>query len=169
VSPSLEARLFRWRINLFPAYRGTGGRVTYVSPDFREIRIKLPLNWRTRNLVGTTFGGSLYGAVDPFYMMILIRALGPEYTVWDKAASVRFRRPGRATLFARCVVTDEEVETIESLLRSEPKIDRVYEIELVDADGVVHAVVKKVIHVRRRAMDLKPTRTGTRRAPSNES
>ncbi len=76
-------RLFRGRsrrsiFNWFPAFRGTGGRVTHVADDFREIRLALPLNWRTRNYVGTIFGGSLYAAVDSFYMIMLIQTLGPE-------------------------------------------------------------------------------------------
>src|SRR5215475_5393241 len=99
----------RWMFNLFPAYRGTGGRVTYIAADFREVRVKLPLSWRTRNYVGTIFGGSLYGAVDPVYMIMLIRILGPGWTVWDKAATIHFRRPGRETLFARFVLGDEEI------------------------------------------------------------
>lgn len=51
----------RWYFNFFPAYRGTGARVTYISGTWNEIRIKLPLNWRTRNYVGTICGGSIYG------------------------------------------------------------------------------------------------------------
>lgn len=43
-----------------------------------EVRIRLPLSRRTRNYVGTIFGGSLYGALDPIYMIMLIKALGPE-------------------------------------------------------------------------------------------
>jgi hypothetical protein len=73
---SLKTRFLRWRFNFFPAYRGTGARLTYIADDFHEIRTKLPLNWRTRNYVGTTFGGSLYGAVDPLYMVMLIKILG---------------------------------------------------------------------------------------------
>lgn len=80
---SWKTRLNRWGFNFFPAYRGTGGRVEYIAGDWREIRIRLPLNWRTRNYVGTIFGGSLYGAVDPLYMIMLIRNLGDEYVVWD--------------------------------------------------------------------------------------
>src|ERR1700727_1576187 len=93
----------RLAFNLFPAFRGTGGRVTFVSNDFREIRVRLPLNWRTRNYVGTIFGGSLYGAADPFFMIMLIEILGPDYLVWDKAGAIRFRKPGRSTLHARFV------------------------------------------------------------------
>jgi acyl-coenzyme A thioesterase PaaI-like protein len=93
-----RSRSYRWFFNWFPAYRGTGARITYIAGDWSEIRIRLPLSWRTRNYVGTIFGGSMYGAIDPMYMMMLIKTLGPDYVVWDKAATIRFRRPGREPL-----------------------------------------------------------------------
>jgi len=136
--------------NLFPAFRGTGGRVTDISDDFRSVDVALPLNWRTRNYVGTIFGGSLYGAVDPFYMIMLLQTLGPGYEVWDKFASIRFRRPGRSTLFARFRLPAEETDEIRRLLETAPSVDRVYPIELADAAGVIHAIVEKTIFIRRR-------------------
>ena len=68
MTESLKTRLFRWWFNFFPAYRRTGGRITYIAGDLHEIRVKLPLNWKTRNYVGSIFGGSMYGAIDPIYM-----------------------------------------------------------------------------------------------------
>lgn len=147
---SLRTRLQRWGFNWFPAYRGTGGRITYISRDWREIRIRLPLGWRTRNYVGSIFGGSMYGAVDPIYMVMLIRNLGREYVVWDKSASIRFRRPGRTTLYARFLLDEAELDAIRGALADAPAVDRTYTVELVDADGVVHATVEKVIHIRRK-------------------
>ena len=147
---SARTRLLRWGFNLFPAYRGTGARVTYVAHDFREVRVRLPLSWRTRNYVGTTFGGSMYGAVDPIYMVMLIRTLGSEYVVWDRAASIRFRKPGRSTLFARFVLDEAELEAIRAATADGEPTDRSYRVELVDAAGVVHAEVEKTIYVRRK-------------------
>ena len=98
MAESLKTRLVRWRFNFLPAYRRTGARITYVAADWREVRIKLPLNWSTRNYVGTTFGGSMYAAVDPVYMIMLIMLLGPHYIVWDKAAAIRFKKPARSTM-----------------------------------------------------------------------
>lgn len=139
-----------WKINLFPAYRGTGGRLVSIADDWSEVRVKLRLTRRTRNYVGTLFGGSLYGAVDPIYMLMLIRRLGPEYVVWDKSASIRFRRPGRGTLYATFRLDDEELAAVRAAVAAEGKVDRVYVVELVDADGVVHATVEKTIYVARR-------------------
>ena len=146
---TLRTRLTRLAYTyLFPAYRGTGGRISYISHDWREVRVTIPLSRRTRNYVGTIFGGSMYGAVDPIYMVMLIKALGPGYIVWDKAATIRFRKPGRSTLHATFTVGDEELDAIRAALRTERSIDRTYRIELVDASGAVHAEVEKVIHIR---------------------
>lgn len=149
MSESLRTRITRWGFNLHPAYRGTGGRVAYIASDWREIRVRVPLSRRTRNLVGTIFGGSMYGAVDPIYMVMLIRLLGPGYVVWDKAASIRFRRPGRSTLHARFVIGDAELRAIRAGLDDAPAVDRTYAVDLVDDAGEVHASIQKVIHVRR--------------------
>jgi acyl-coenzyme A thioesterase PaaI-like protein len=150
VPESWASRFFRWRFNLFPAYRGTGGRVTYIAADLSEVRIRLPLNWRTRNYVGTIFGGSLYGALDPIYMLMLLKLLGREYVVWDKTASIRFRRPGRETLYATFRMPAEELDGIRAAVAASGKTEREYTVELVSASGEVHAICQKVISVRRR-------------------
>lgn len=153
MTESLRTRMTRLAFNFFPAYRGTGARITYIAGDWREVRIELPLRLRTRNYVGTIFGGSMYGAVDPIYMVMLIRNLGPEYVVWDKSASIRFRRPGRSTLHARFTLDQAELDAIRAALETERSVDRTYAVELVDREGVVHAQVEKVIHVRRKRDD----------------
>ncbi len=150
---SWETRLFRWGFNLFPAVRGTGQWITYVASDWREVRVKLPLSWRTRNYVGTTFGGSLYGAADPHYMIMLIKILGPDYVVWDKAASIRFKKPGRSTLTARFVISQDEIETIKGLTASQPSVDRVYTVDLADDAGVICATVEKTVYIRRKVTE----------------
>lgn len=147
---SLRTFLFRLFFNFWPCYRGTGGRVTFIAADWSEVRVRLPLSWRTRNYVGTIYGGSIYAAVDPFYMLMLIHRLGPGYEVWDKAATVRFRKPGRTTLDARMAIPEGEEAAIREALEGARSVDRTYRVELVDKDGVVHAEVDKVVYVRLR-------------------
>ena len=87
----------------------------YIASDWREVRVEIPLSWRTRNYVGTIYGGSMYGAVDPIYMLMLMKILGPQYVVWDKAAKIRFRKPGRDSLFAAFEIGDDELREIKQL------------------------------------------------------
>jgi uncharacterized protein DUF4442 len=146
---SFDSRLMRWKFNIFPAYRGTGGRVKYIAADFREVRVALPLSFRTRNAVGTIFGGSMYAAVDPVYMIMLMRNLGRGYVVWDKAATIRFRRPGRTTLFATFRLDQEEIDAIHAATAGGEPLNRTYNVDLVDAEGVPHATVEKIIYIKR--------------------
>ena len=147
---SFRTRAFRWMTNLWPCYRGTGGKVTFVSADWSEIRVKLRLSWRTRNYVGTIFGGSLYASVDPFFMLMLLKRLGPDFIVWDKAASIRFRKPGKTTLTAVMRVDDAELAEVRRLMETETKIDRNYRIDLMDTEGVIHAEVDKIVQIRQK-------------------
>ena len=147
---SWQSRWMRWKWAFFPPWRGTGARVTYIASDYREVRVELPLSWRTRNYVGTIFGGSLYASTDPVYMIQLMQILGRGYVVWDKAAMIRFRKPGRTTLTATFRIDDAEVDTIRQLTENGEPVDRVYHVDLVDRDGVVHASVEKTIYIRKR-------------------
>jgi acyl-coenzyme A thioesterase PaaI-like protein len=150
VAESLRSRLVRWGFNWFPAFRRTGGRLVYVADDWHEVRVKLPLNWTTRNYVGTMFGGSLYAATDGQYMVMLIKLLGSDYIVWDKGASIRYRKPCRTTVYATFVIDEREIDAIRALLVSEPKIDRQYQVDWADREGTIYATVETTIHIRRK-------------------
>ncbi|HEY8559598.1 MAG TPA: DUF4442 domain-containing protein [Pyrinomonadaceae bacterium] len=150
---SFASKIDRWKFNFFPAYRGTGARVTYIAGDYREMRVKIPLSWRTRNYVGTIYGGSLYGGIDPIYMLMLIKTLGENYIVWDKAARIRFKRPGKNALYADFLLTEEELNEIKTLLETHKSVDRIYNVELKDENGKVHCLVEKTLYIAKK--DLK--------------
>lgn len=147
---SRKTRWMRFKFNLIPAYRGTGAHVDYIAEDWREVRVSLPLSWRSRNYVGTIFGGSMYGTLDPVFMLMLLHLLGRDYIVWDKRATIRFRKPGRTKLFATFRIDDAELEAIRSATANGEPVDRTYHVDLVDRDGVPHCSVEKVIYVKRK-------------------
>lgn len=138
----------RWAFNWFPAYRGTGARVEYIAADWTEIRVRLPLSWRTRNYVGTIFGGSLYGAIDPMYMLMFIHQLGPDFVVWDKAATIRFLKPGRTTLRATFSLDADTIESVRAEVMRSGRLDRDFSVALVDEAGVPHAAFTKTLYFR---------------------
>lgn len=154
---SLATKIDRIKFNFFPAYRGTGARVVYIAEDYREIRVKIPLSWRTRNYVGTIYGGSIYAGIDPIYMLMLIKNLGRDYVVWDKAAKIRFKRPGRETLFAEFLLTEAELSEIKTLLETGKSVDRIYTVKLADENGKVHAVIEKTLYIAKKTTNTKNT------------
>ena len=145
--PRWQAWIMKAGFNFHPAFRGTGGRVEYVSPQLNHIRIRLPLTWRTRNVVGSIYGGSLFAITDGPHPSMLMVALGTDVIVWDKAATIRYRKPGFSTLTADFRIEDEEVSTIRQLLAEEGETDRTYAVEIKDAGGHVHAIVERTVYI----------------------
>lgn len=92
----------------------------------------------------------MYGAVDPLYMVMLIKILGNDYVVWDKAATIRFKRPGRETLYAEFKIAPDEVGEIKDELTRNKSTERIYVIKLVNKSGKVHAEVEKKIYIASR-------------------
>ncbi|MBS1191697.1 MAG: hypothetical protein H6R10_3489 [Rhodocyclaceae bacterium] len=145
--PKWRARMVKMGFNFHPAFRGTGGRVVYVAPDLSHIRIRLPLTWRTKNIVGSIYGGSLFAVTDGAHPMMIMAALGRDVIVWDKAASIRYRKPGFSTLYADFVLPGEEVAAIRAALAERGEIDRTYVVELKDRHGVIHSVVERTVYI----------------------
>ena len=103
-----------------------------------------------RNYVGTHFGGSLFSMADPFFMIMLIEQLGPGYTVWDKAGTIRFRRPGRGKVRARFEIPPERLEEIRRAADAGGKVEPTFSVSILDAQGEVVAEVEKLLSVRRK-------------------
>jgi acyl-coenzyme A thioesterase PaaI-like protein len=140
----------RLAFNLWPPLLGAGIRVKRLAPDWREADVEMRLRYWNKNYVGTHYGGSLYSMVDPFYMLMLIENLGPDYIVWDKAASIRFRRPGRGTVRAQFRLVQEQLDEIKKALEASEKIERTFAVEVKDDSGTVIAQVEKLLHIRRK-------------------
>lgn len=153
----LLKRLFKQNLklmfNLWPPLMGAGIRIKRIQPDWKEIEVEMKLRRWNANYVGTHYGGSLYSIADPFYMVMFIEILGRDYIVWDKSASIRFRRPGRGTVFAKFRITDEQIAEIRETLKTEEKIDREFSVDVKSAEGEIIAEVKKLLQFRKKKSD----------------
>jgi len=145
-------RHIRFWINLWPPFLGSGIRVTRLDADWRAIDVEMKMRFWNRNYVGTHYGGSLYSMTDPFYMLMLIENLGREYVVWDKAASIRFRRPGKGRVTAEFRITEQQLEDIRRQLQTIDKIEPMFAVEVKDESGEVVTVVEKLVQVRRKSL-----------------
>lgn len=147
LSPAWRARMVRLGFNFHPAFRGTGGRVVHVAQDLRHIRVRLPLSWKTKNIVGSLYGGSLFAITDGAHPMMLMAALGEGYIVWDKAASIRYKKPGYSALYADFHLSSEALDEIRAALAESPALERTFLVELKDEQGVVHTVVERTVYI----------------------
>lgn len=135
-------------INWYPPLLGAGIRSRSV--DERTIDVEMKLTALNRNIVGVHFGGSLYAMCDPWFMLILMRALGKEYIVWDKAAGIRFVSPGRGTVRAHFHIPQARVDEIRAAADQNSKVEPTFTADVLDAQGNVVAQVEKLLYVRRK-------------------
>lgn len=143
-------RLFRWVMTWFPPYWGTGIRVAHVGPDFSRIVVEMGATALNRNAFGTHFGGSLYAMCDPFYCLMLVARLGPDYVVWDQAAQIEFVKPGRGRVRAVFEWSEAQIADIQAQAASGGKVLPQREVLVTDADGDVVARIRKTLYVRKR-------------------
>ncbi len=143
---SFWIRLRERFINFYPPLLGAGIRARRI--DEFTIHVERKLTVLNRNIVGTHFGGSLYSMCDPWFMLILMRVLGTDYIVWDKAASIRFVTPGRGKMKAVFHIPQERVDEIRAAADRGEKIEPTFSVDVLDEQGQVVAHVEKLLYVR---------------------
>ena len=146
--------LLRW-MGFWPPFFGAGIRVTHVAKDLRHVAVRLDLRWWNANYVGTAFGGSLFAMTDPYYMLMLIEHLGTEFVVWDKAASIRYRRPGRTAVTAEFTLTEERLAEIRATAATRDKFDALFTVVIKDKKGDTIAEVEKTLSIQKKARTAK--------------
>ncbi len=138
-------------INFYGPFLGAGVKLEKMSPDFREAFVSMKLTFYNKNYMGTQFGGSLYAMTDPWYMLMLIKNLGNGYIVWDKAATINFRKPGKGKVTAHFHLKDDHLEEIRATLVTQNKMDYIFKVEIKDTEGKLIAEVDKVLYIRKKS------------------
>ncbi|MFV9549564.1 DUF4442 domain-containing protein [Algibacter sp. PT7-4] len=142
-----DAQIYKYGFNWSPMYKRSTGKVTNVSANLHYVKIKIPLSWKNKNYVGSIFGGSMLSATDPIYMIQLINILGNDYVVWDKSATINYKRPGKEDVFCEFTFSPEEIISIKKDVKSKGEINIVKTPNIVNKQGVVIAELSKTIYV----------------------
>jgi acyl-coenzyme A thioesterase PaaI-like protein len=147
-----HATKLRWWINLWPPNLAAGIRVLRLDADYRHARVRLGRYWFNRNYVGTHFGGSLFAMTDPWWMIMMLRNLGPDYIVWDKSAAIDFVKAVREPVYAEFVLDAATVDAVRAVADREGKALHWFQVDVKTADGTLVARVRKQVHVRRKRL-----------------
>ncbi len=147
----LRQRFLEKAINFYGPFLGAGVKLKELSKDYRYAKVTMPLTFYNKNYMGTQFGGSLYAMVDPWYMLMLIKNLGENYIVWDKEATIRFKKPGKGKVTAEFVLTQEIIDEIKLHVGDHTKMNYIFKVEIKDESGALICEVDKVVYIRRKA------------------
>lgn len=134
--------------NFWPPFLFSGIKIEKQSPDFRHVVVRLKFRFYNANYVRTQFGGTIFMMTDPFYMIMLIKNLGRDYLVWDKAATIRYLKPGKTDLTAEFTLSDEEIEKIRAQVKENGRIDWTKQVEIKNAQHEVIATVDRTLNIR---------------------
>lgn len=145
---SLSARKLKFLLNCWPPLWGAGIRVDTISEDYMTARAHMKLRWYNRNFVGTHYGGSLYSMSDPFYMLMLLHLLGPEYYVWDIGGKIDYLKPGKDKVIAEFKLTTEILERIKAKTQSGKKYVEAFPVDIVDTSGTIIAKIERQLYFK---------------------
>lgn len=146
----LRQKFLEKAINFYGPFVGAGVKLEKMTKDYRYAKVSMKLTFYNKNYMGTQFGGSLYSMVDPWYMLMLIKNLGKDYIVWDKGATIQFKKPGRGKVSAEFKLTQEMIDEIKSHVEANTKMDKVFKVEIKDHEGKLISEVDKVVYIRKK-------------------
>lgn len=140
--------VLRRGMSLWPPFLGAGVVVEELDREWRSAQVRLRRSPLNANYVGTQFGGSLFSMCDPWFMLLVLRRMGPGYVVWDRRGDIEFVSPGRTAVRARFEVSDERIAAIKEAAAGGDKVLEWFEAEVKDAQGAVVARYRKQVYVR---------------------
>lgn len=144
----LPISIIRHVFNFWPPFRGARIKVNYITKDYRIFKASMKLGLLNRNYIGVHYGGSLFSMADPFFLIILIKNLGNQYIVWDKAAKIEFKKPGRGTVSAHFEFSENELSEIRNEANRSGKYIFDRSVNIIDENNEIVAIVTKTMYVR---------------------
>jgi len=135
---------------LWPPLWFTGIRFAEVSDDLRSLTTTMSMRVYNKNIMGVHFGGSLFAMTDPCYMMLLMTALGKNYVVWDKAASIEFVKPGKGLVKAHFALSQGDLDDILEKTAGGNKYFKVMPVTITDETGDTVALLQRTLYIRKK-------------------
>ena len=147
----LSERRGRWLLNLYPPFLFNRIHILAIRNGYRYCKVRVARSILTRNTNGTTFGGTIFAAVDPFYSVMLWQIFarkGIRVQTWLHSASIRYLKPAATELLLEFSLDDEQVERAERELREHGRFSCIYDCEARDRSGEVCATAQTEAYIR---------------------
>jgi acyl-coenzyme A thioesterase PaaI-like protein len=151
---SLIARLSRLsfvppakRLEWYPPFLVMRIKVLELSPDWRAVRIRLPLNTFSTNPGGVMFGGYQASLADPIAAIACARVF-PGYSVWTRALTLDFIRGGSTDLELRFLMPREQEDAIRRELDERGRATPVFEYAYHLTDGTLCTRILNTVAIR---------------------
>jgi acyl-coenzyme A thioesterase PaaI-like protein len=135
------------RLELYPPFRAMRIEVLETSDNWRRIRIRLPLDWRSKNPGGVMFGGWQAALADPIAALACARNF-PGYSVWTRSMTIDFQRGGATDLELRFEMSREQEEAIRAELAARGRATPTFVYGFHLTDGTLCTRVENRVAIR---------------------
>jgi len=117
------------------------------NEDWSKVRIRLPLNWVSKNAAGNMFGGFQASLADPIPAMACIKKF-PKYRVATKNLAIDFIRVGNSDLMLHFDFSAEQEQQICAELAEHGRATPSFDMVFIRADGKVCSRIKNTVAIR---------------------
>lgn len=135
------------RMELYPPFFLMRIKVLEISPNWRTIRMLLPLNTISRNPGGVMFGGYQAALADPIAALACARVF-PGYSHWTRAMTIDFRLGGSTDLELRFQMTEVQEKQIREELADRGRATPVFEYGFYLSDGRQSTHIENTVAIR---------------------
>ena len=103
-----------------------------------------------RNYMGSHFGGSLFSMTDPFFWLIVQRALGQDYVVSHKGGRIDFFLPAYGRVRAHFEVADSLLDEIRAVTATGDRHVPELSTDILNEKHEVVARATQILHIRKK-------------------
>jgi len=135
------------RLEIYPPFFLMRIKVLELSPDWRHLRVRLPLNTLSRNPGGVMFGGYQAALADRIAAIVCARVF-PGYSVWTRTMSIDFQRGGNTDLELRFDFPANLEALIRRELETAGRATPTFEYGYYLRDGNRCSVVRNTVAIR---------------------
>ncbi len=138
----------RRRFELYPPFWFMRIRVLEMDERWNRVRIKLPLNWLSRNYGGNMFGGYQASLADPVPAFACGRNFS-GYRMVTKSLTLDFIRPGNSDLVLHFDFDPAQKQQIRAELETNHRADPEFEMAYFREDGKICTRILNTVAIRK--------------------
>jgi Domain of unknown function (DUF4442) len=144
-------RVLIWLYRFYPPFFFAAIWVKNISDDFTSCDVVIRKSIFTTNLNGSTYGGTLYSGIDPFFAILYWQHFKKHklhVESWVKEANIKFIKPARMNVYAHFELKDEDYSEAIEAVATNGKFEKNHTIEIKDKEENVIAISTIKVYIR---------------------
>ena len=148
----VSERTLKWAMRFYPPFLFQGIWTQKFDKGFKGVQVKICNSLVNRNYNRTIFGGTIYSASDPFYVILfhqILKKKGYQTKIWLKYASIDYIKPGNCNLYFDIKLTEENINEAIRKLDTDGKFMKTFPVKITDKRGILYAMVHNEIFIKK--------------------